>query len=185
MSQRTLGRWTTIGVLAAVRRPDLFAGLVLVCPSPRYTNTDCYAGGFEERDIDELLALMDINQLDWSTTMAPVVMGEGSDLGIQADWRESVCRTDPAIAKAFARVTFKSDHRAEYRQVGKPALIVACREDMLAPRAVSEFVRDAIPGGRLVMLDATGHCPHMTHPRETIAVLRNHLGSAGAVSSAA
>lgn len=175
----------TIGVLAAVRRPDLFAGLVLVCPSPRYTNTDTYIGGFEERDIDELLTLMDINQLDWSATMAPAVMGEGSDPGVQADWRESVCRVDPVISKAFAQATFKSDHRAAYREVRTPTLIVSCSDDTLAPAAVSAFVRDAIPDSRMVVLDATGHCPHMTHPEATIAAIRAHLPAGRAISAAA
>ena len=175
----------TIGVLAAVRRPDLFVGLALVCPSPRYSNTDCYFGGFEERDIEELLALMDINQLDWSAIMAPVVMGAESDGGSQADWRESVCRTDPAIAKAFARVTFTSDHRAEYRQVRTPTLIVACRDDALAPREVSAFVHEAIPGSRLVMLDASGHCPHMTEPDAVAAAVRGFLESRDGLSTAA
>ena len=175
----------TIGVLAAVRRPELFAGLVLVCPSPRYSNTDCYTGGFEERDIDELLVLMEINQLDWSATMAPVVMGAGSDPELQGDWRESVCRTDPAIVKDFARVTFKSDHRAEYRRVRTPTLIIACRDDALAPREVSGFVRDAIPGSRLVTLDATGHCPHMTDPGAVIAATWDFLASRDTTSTAA
>jgi sigma-B regulation protein RsbQ len=175
----------TIGVLAAVKRPDLFAGLILVCPSPRYTNTDCYTGGFEERDIEELLTLMDINQLDWSATMAPVVMGAGAEAAIQTDWRESVCRTDPGIAKAFARVTFTSDHRGEYRQVTTPTLIVACSDDMLAPQTVSCFVHEAIAESRLVTLDATGHCPHMTHPDETIAAIRDYLAARGAMPSAA
>lgn len=175
----------TIGVLAAVRRPELFAGLTLVCPSPRYINTDCYHGGFEERDVDELLTLLDINALDWSATMAPVVMGEGADPAIQGDWRESVCKIDPTIAKAFARATFKSDHRAEYREVRAPTLIVACRDDALAPQEVSAFVHDAIPGSRLITLDTTGHCPHMTEPRAVMAALREFLGSGGAGSRAA
>lgn len=175
----------TIGVLAAVRRPDLFAGLVLVCPSPRYTNTDAYTGGFEETDIDELLTLMDINQLDWSATMAPVVMGEGADPDIQSDWRESVCRVDPAIAKAFARATFKSDYRAEYRAVRRPTLIVSCSNDMLAPPEVSTFVQSAILDSRLVVLDATGHSPHMTHPEVTIAAIRQHMAAADTTSAAA
>ena len=172
-------------MLAAVRRPELFAGLALICPSPRYINTDCYHGGFEERDVDELLGLLDINALDWSATMAPVVMGEGADPAIQADWRESVCRTDPTIAKSFARATFKSDHRADYREVRTPTLIVACCDDALAPQEVSAFVHDAIPGSQLVTLDTTGHCPHMTEPRAVIAALREFLASGDARSRAA
>ncbi len=161
----------TIGVLAAVKRPDLFAGLALICPSPRYSNTESYTGGFEERDIDELLDLMDINQVDWSAALAPVVLGP-DEHEMQGEWRESVCRTDPTAAKEFASATFKSDHRADYRQVSTPALIVECSHDALAPRQVGEWVHAAVQGSRLVTLEATGHCPHMTRPQDVIAALR-------------
>ena len=168
---------STIGVLAAVKRPELFAGLVLICPSPRYANTDTYTGGFAERDIEELLTLIDINHMDWSAVMAPVVVGEGSDADLQDEWRDSVCRTDPAIAKQFARVTFTSDHRAEYRQVAVPSLIIECSADSLAPAEVGAWVHAAISGSRLVTLEATGHCPHVTTPLEAISAVRAFLSA--------
>jgi sigma-B regulation protein RsbQ len=174
----------TIGVLAAVKRPDLFAGLVLICPSPRYSNTDTYSGGFNEADIDELLDLLEINNLDWSSVMAPVVLGP-DNLDAQAEWRESVCRADPAIAKEFARATFKSDHRAEFRQVSTPTLVIECSSDNLAPREVGAWVRDAIKGSRLVTVDATGHCPHMTAPADVIRIIRSFNPADHAVRTAA
>ena len=44
-----------IGALASIQVPDLFAGLVMVGPSPRYINDGAYVGGFTESQIDELL----------------------------------------------------------------------------------------------------------------------------------
>lgn len=161
----------TIGVLAAVARPDLFSRLVLICASPRYVNTDTYVGGFDAADIDELLDLMDKNHLDWSQLMAPTVVGIDHP-EVQTEWRESVCRTDPTIAKAFARVTFTSDHRADYRRVTTPTLLIDCREDALAPDAVGRYVHEAIAESRRIVLDAEGHCPHMTVPDEVVAAIR-------------
>ena len=157
----------TIGVLAANARPDLFNQLVLICASPRYADTDTYIGGFGEADIDELLDLMDKNHLDWSALMAPTVVGAGEP-EVQMEWRDSVCRIDPEIAKAFARVTFTSDHRLDYRKVTTPTLLIDCSDDALAPDAVGRYVHDAIRGSRRIVLTAEGHCPHMTSPDQVV-----------------
>lgn len=158
----------TIGVLAAARRPDLFSRLVLVCPSPRYTNAEDYVGGFAERDIDELLDLMDKNHLDWSALMSPAVAG-ADHLEAQEEWRASVCRTDPTIAKQFARVTFTSDHRADFAGVATPTLLIECTSDALAPPEVGAYIQSVMGDCRRLVLDAAGHCPHMTAPDLVIA----------------
>jgi sigma-B regulation protein RsbQ len=172
----------TIGVLAANARPDLFSQLVLICASPRYANTDTYVGGFGAADIDELLDLMDKNHLDWADLMAPTVVGS-DHAEVQTEWRDSVCRTDPAIAKAFARVTFTSDHRADYRQVTTPTLLIDCSDDALAPEAVGRYVNDAIKGSRRIVLSAEGHCPHMTAPDEVVAAILKVTWSKAAVAA--
>lgn len=166
----------TIGVLAAVARPDLFSQLILICASPRYQNTDTYTGGFGEADIDELLDLMDKNHLDWSALMAPTLMGpDHSEL--ETEWRDSVCRTDPIIAKAFARATFTSDHREDFRKVTTPTLLIDCSTDALAPPEVGQFVHAAIKGSRRIVLEAEGHCPHMTAPHEVVAAIATVVSS--------
>jgi sigma-B regulation protein RsbQ len=161
----------TIGVLAAVKRPDLFSKMVLICASPRYANTDVYRGGFDIHDIEELLELLDKNQLDWSATMAPVVMGDGSDLDHQTEWRDSVCRTDPRAARELARITFTSDHRADYRKVTTPSLLVECADDALAPPEVGQYMHEAIRPSRREILQTSGHCPHVTAPEAVIAAI--------------
>jgi sigma-B regulation protein RsbQ len=167
----------TIGVLAAVARPELFSSLVLLCPSPRYINGDGYEGGFGAADIDELLDLMDKNHLDWSALMAPTVIGADNDSALQDEWRDSVCRSDPTIAKAFAGVTFRSDHRADFAKVSVPTLLVECSDDALAPPHVGAFVHQSIKGSRRVILPASGHCPHMSAPEQVIAAMREFIGT--------
>jgi sigma-B regulation protein RsbQ len=156
-----------IGVLAAVEEPQRFAKLVLVGPSPRYIDDDGYVGGFQESDIDEMLESLDSNYLGWSTTMAPVIMGNGDRPQLGEELSESFCRTDPAIAKRFARVTFTSDNRADLARVATPTLVLQCTEDVIAPVAVGEYVRDAMPNATMVMLAATGHCPNLSAPEQT------------------
>ena len=160
-----------IGVLASTAEPDRFAGLVLVCPSPRYLDDDGYTGGFTRPDIAELLESLDSNYLGWSSAIAPAIMGNPDRPELGAELTASFCRTDPDIARRFARVTFLSDDRAALPRVTVPTLVLQCTQDVIAPVAVGEYVRDAVPGARLVMLDATGHCPHLSAPEATTAAI--------------
>jgi sigma-B regulation protein RsbQ len=167
-----------IGVLAAAAQPELFRALVLVGPSPRYVNDGPYVGGFEPADIEALLTSMESNYLGWSTAMAPAIMGHPERPELGAELTESFCRTDPEIARQFARVTFLSDNRSDLAAVNTPALILQCAQDVIAPVVVGEYVRDHLPGGELVMLAATGHCPHLSAPEETAAAISRFLDSA-------
>jgi sigma-B regulation protein RsbQ len=164
-----------IGVIAAARRPELFARLVLVGPSPRYIDDEGYRGGFSAADIDELLDSLDANFLGWSQTMAPVIMGNADRPQLGEELTNSFCRTDPEIAREFARVTFTSDNRADLRRASVPALVLQCRDDVIAPYEVGEYVQRELPDATLVVLDATGHCPNLSAPDETIAAIRDFL----------
>src|SRR5579875_1798872 len=168
----------TIGILAAAASPSRFAALVLVGPSPRYIDEEGYVGGFSRADIDELLASLDSNYLGWSSAIAPVIMGRPDRPDLGQELEESFCRTDPDIAPRFAHVTFLSDNPADLARVETPALVVQCTNDVIAPVAVGEFVAQQLPNGRLAMLDATGHCPHLSAPEETIRAIEEFLQSA-------
>ncbi|WP_210480966.1 alpha/beta fold hydrolase [Naasia sp. SYSU D00948] len=164
-----------IGVLAASREPSRFGALVLVGPSPRYVNDDGYAGGFGQEDIDALLDTLDANYLGWSSTMAPLIIGNPQRPELGAEMVASFCRTDPAIAQHFARVTFLSDNRRDLRDVSVPTLVVQCRDDLIAPQSVGEYVHREIRGSRFTVLDATGHCPNLSAPDELVQAIRSFL----------
>ena len=166
-----------IGVLAALKEPGRFARLVLIGPSPRYIDDGDYLGGFTTKDIDDLLDVLDSNYLGWSSMMAPVIMGNPDRPQLGAELTESFCRTNPEIAKQFARVTFLSDNRADLPLVTTPSLILQCSQDVIAPRSVGEYVHRHLAGSELVVLDATGHCPHLSAPDATIAAMRGFLAA--------
>jgi sigma-B regulation protein RsbQ len=166
-----------IGILAAIKAPERFAHLVLIGPSPRYINSeaDGYEGGFQKHEIDELLEFQDANYLGWATALAPVIMGNPDRPDLATELNNSFCRTDPEIARQFAAVTFKSDNRADLARVVTPSLILQCREDAIAPPIVGEYVHGALADSRLEVLDAVGHCPHLSAPDETISAIRRYL----------
>ena len=144
-----------IGVLAARLEPQRFAKLVLVTPSPRYIDDGDYRGGFSRADIQELLESLSDNYLGWSATMAPVIMGNPDRPELGEELTNSFCRTDPAIARVFARVTFLSDNRADLAKVSVPALVLECSNDAIAPPEVGRFTHEQIDGSTLVTLAAT------------------------------
>jgi sigma-B regulation protein RsbQ len=173
-----------IGVLAANQEPGRFSRLVMVGPSPRYINdAPDYVGGFERADIEGLLETMDKNYIGWANFLAPAIMKNPERPELSAELEASFCSTDPVIARNFAEATFFADNRADLADVRVPSLIMQCSDDMIAPRAVGDYLRVALPDSTLRVMTATGHCPHMSHPEETIAVIREYL--AQPVSTAA
>ncbi|MDP1794649.1 MAG: alpha/beta hydrolase [Acidimicrobiales bacterium] len=165
-----------IGALAVAREPDRFAKLVLVGPSPRYINDDGYVGGFERQDIVGLLDSLGSNYLGWSKSMAPVIMGNADRPELGDELTDSFCRTDPAIAKQFARVTFLSDNRADLAKVTTESLVLQCRDDVIAPLEVGEYVAGQLPNATLVVLDAIGHCPNLSAPDATADAIAAFVG---------
>ncbi len=161
-----------IGVLAAVKEPDQFAKLVLIGPSPRYIDDGDYTGGFTREDIEGLLESLDSNYLGWSHAFGPVIMGTPDRPELGEELTNSFCRTDPEIAKQFAHVTFMSDNRGDLSKLVVPALVLQCSDDVIAPKHVGEYVHGQLRDSRLVLMKATGHCPNLSAPDETVAAIR-------------
>ncbi len=165
-----------IGALASFKRPELFSNLVMLVPSPCYINhPPDYEGGFERADLDGLFEMMDKNFIGWASFLAPVVMKNPERPELGAELEESFCSTDPQMARRFAEATFYSDNRDDLEKINTPALIVQVTDDAVAPVSVGKFMHEKMPNGELVLMDASGHCPHMSHPRETIEIMTNYL----------
>jgi sigma-B regulation protein RsbQ len=164
-----------IGVLAALKKPQYFSDLILVGPSPCYINSEGYIGGFNRTDIEELLDTMDKNYIGWANFLAPAIMKNPERPELGQELTESFCSTDPKIARQFAFTTFFSDNRKDLPKVKTPSLIMQCSDDLIAPSEVGEYLHANLSGSTLKVLKATGHCPHMSHPEETIAVMQEYL----------
>jgi sigma-B regulation protein RsbQ len=164
-----------IGLLANLESPESFAAQIMVGPSPCYINDGDYVGGFSRGDIEGLLDTLDSNYLGWSSTMAPIIMGAPDQPALQQELTNSFCRTDPEIAKQFARVTFLSDVRAELPKLAAPTLILQCNDDVIAPVAVGEYMHRSIPRSTLAIIENIGHCPHLSAPSASAAAIDSFL----------
>ncbi len=167
-----------VGVLAANRDPGRFSRLIMVGPSPRYINDTGYVGGFERADIEGLLELMDKNYIGWANFLAPVIMKNDDRPELTRELHESFCSTDPKITRRFAETTFFADNRADLPQLRVPSLIMQCSEDAIAPVEVGNYLHRTLPQSTLRMMKATGHCPHISHPEETIEAIKTYLAAA-------
>jgi len=164
-----------IGILAAIKEPERFAKLVLIGPSPRYINDGDYVGGFDKADLEGMLDSLDSNYLGWSSAIAPVIMGNPGRPELGEELLNSFCATDPEIARRFAHVTFTGDNRGDLPKLRTPALILQCTDDVIAPAVVGDYVHKHLAGSTLVAMNATGHCPNLSAPDETIAAIKAFL----------
>jgi sigma-B regulation protein RsbQ len=164
-----------VGILASKKAPELFDKLVMVGPSPHYIDDGDYVGGFTEAQIHELLEFLDSNHMGWSQAMAPMIMGNPERPELGEELTNSFCRTDPKIARQFARATFLSDNRSDLPRVKPRCLVLQCSEDVIAPQSVGEYVHAKLPDSAFVLLDATGHCPNLSAPDATIAAIKAFL----------
>ncbi|WP_211272802.1 alpha/beta fold hydrolase [Domibacillus antri] len=165
-----------IGVLAANKKAALFEKLIMIGPSPCYLNDPPdYYGGFEKEDVDALLNMMEKNYNGWAKYLAPIIMKNEERTSLTEGFEQTLCANDPIIARQFAEVTFLSDVRDELRKVTTPTLILQMRDDAIAPVEVGEYVHAQIKNSRLVLMQASGHNPHMSHPAETAACIQAYL----------
>jgi sigma-B regulation protein RsbQ len=168
-----------IGLLAGIKAPDRFQSHVMIGPSPCYINDADYVGGFSRADIDGLLDTMESNYLGWSSNMAPAIMGapDRPELGIELT--NSFCRTDPDIAKHFARTTFLSDNRSDLPNLLAPTLVIQCSDDLIAPRSVGDYMQRVLPRGTLRVIQNIGHCPHLSSPGACVDAIDEFLRTPG------
>jgi sigma-B regulation protein RsbQ len=168
----------TIALLASIRDPDRFSELILVTPSPRYLDDPPdYRGGFSRADIDGLFDMMDVNAMGWAAFLAPVVMSNPDRPELSADLERTFCSIDPVMARQFAEVTFLADNRPDLARVTTPSLILQVAHDAVAPMEVGAYMHRHLKDSTLTVLDATGHCPHVSHPSETIGAIQEYLAA--------
>lgn len=164
-----------IGALACIERPELFKNLIMVGPSPCYINDGDYPGGFSPAELESLSHSLESNYLGWSSAITPTIMGNSDKPELTEELTNSFCRNDPERAIHFAKVTFGGDNRKDLPLISTPTLVIQCSEDFIAPLAVGKFVHSAIKHSKFTLLKATGHCPHLSAPKETIEAIQAYL----------
>lgn len=154
---------SVIAGIASLNVGDRISDITMICPSPCFLNMPPdYTGGFEREDLEELINLMDKNYIGWANYLAPLVMGAGHSSELIGELSGSFCSTDPIVAKTFAKATFFSDYRSMLKEIRKPTLIFQSSKDSLAAPEIGTYMAENIKESRLELIEAEGHCLHMT-----------------------
>jgi sigma-B regulation protein RsbQ len=79
------------------------------------------------------------------------------------------------VAKTFAKATFFSDYRSLLKDISVPTLILQSAKDSLASPDIGKYMIESIPNSQLELIQAEGHCLHMTDPGLIIPLLINFI----------
>ncbi|WP_316801286.1 alpha/beta hydrolase [Pedobacter frigidisoli] len=166
-----------IGMIAALQKPEAFKKLVFIGPSPKYLNDGEYIGGFESDDIQTIFNSIEEDYASWAKGIAPILMDKADRPELSNFLQECFEETDPSIALAFAMATFKTDCRDKFKDLTVPSLTLQSSSDIMAPLSAGDFIHQNTPDNFLVVMQATGHFPHISEPEETIREIKAFIKS--------
>ncbi|MFD0666270.1 alpha/beta fold hydrolase [Ramlibacter sp. MAHUQ-53] len=166
---------TMIGLLADAHAPQAIAAHAMVAPSPCYLNDGDYRGGFDRAVLDQTLGLMETDVEAWTQAMMPLLLAPDANDPMAQELTSAFCRARPEALVKLARATFLGDLRGQLPGLAKPVLLLQCDQDMVAPRAVGDFMASALPDCTLAVIRNPGHCPHLTTPQACIDAIGKFL----------
>lgn len=171
-----------IGLLASIQKPEYFDRLVLIGPSPYYLNdhTDDYYGGWDREQLEGLIEMLEQNFMGWASSLALAVAQNPDQPELASELENNFCSIDPDVALRFSNAAFFSDNRKDLPFVSVPSLILQGREDVVAPITVGEYMNRTLKGSEYRLMKAEGHCPHLSHPEETVRLIREYLSGSAA-----
>lgn len=163
-----------IGILASIRRPELFSKLILIGASPRFLNDEEYHGGFELGEIEKVFSAMEANYEAWVNGFAPLAVGADVPTAVR-EFSRTLFNMRPDISLFVSRTVFNSDLRGVLGLVKVPCCIIQTARDVSVPVSVATYLKNHLGGRNTVeMLNIEGHLPHLSAP----ALLAQHLNRA-------
>ncbi|MFB1082733.1 alpha/beta fold hydrolase [Jeotgalibacillus sp. JSM ZJ347] len=164
-----------IGTIAAIRRPELFRQMMMIAASPRYLNDEGYHGGFDHESIEGMLDMMEKNFNEWAKYLAPVASKNEDRPELAENFEKQLLSNDHTIARQFAEATFLVDMRQELKQMNVPVVVMQPGDDTIVPHEAALYLSSEFPESELVILGASGHNPHISHPEEVIKYIKKYI----------
>ncbi|KAJ7958254.1 Sigma factor sigB regulation protein rsbQ [Quillaja saponaria] len=153
-----------IGILASIRRPELFSKLILIGASPRFLNDKDYHGGFEQGEIEKLFSAMEANYEAWVYGFAPLSVGADVPAAVR-EFSRTLFNMRPDISLFVSRTVFDCDLRGILGLVKVPCGIIQTAKDASVPASVAMYLKEHLGGWSTVhWLDTEGHLPHLSAP---------------------
>ncbi|GAA5175626.1 alpha/beta hydrolase [Pseudonocardia eucalypti] len=167
---------TAVAVRTATRHPDRVTGLVLTAGFAHPNNRMRLA-------VDVWRALLEADRTLLARFLTLVATGErhleARTPDELSDAVTALAEFIPAGSPEQVDLVDSVDTRAELPGIRVPTQVIAATLDLLAPPALSRELAGAIPGARLVEIDA-GHLVGEEAPVEWLAAIRSFLPSVAA-----
>ena len=151
-------------------------------------NSEDYEGGFDQPDIEALLASIASDFRGWAEGFVPLIVGDADPSAAELLAR-SFFAMDPRAAHGVARMIFQSDQRAVLDAVAAPCTLVHVSRDFAAPPCVGRYMQARmLAAGRcaaaaMETIDSVGHFPQLVAPQQVLDVLEGvmlrHGGGGG------
>ncbi len=160
----------TVALLAALQRPELFSGLVLVDGLIHHP-----------ADNENNLFLQSL-KTDFEGTISRFVdmcVPEREAVAIRRWGRQILHRSEPAAAARLIECMAGIDLRSRVSEITIPTVIIHGSEDKIVPLSDALFLADEIPSAQLHVIDGAGHVPTMTHADEVAGIIDTYFDSNG------
>jgi pimeloyl-ACP methyl ester carboxylesterase len=106
---------------------------------------------------------------------APAVLGPNPTPSVRDEAIAMMAEIRPTGYRQAAVAIAELDTRAILPSIDVPTLVIAGQHDAIVPPATAEYLRDHIPGARLVVIPGAGHLSGQERPAEYNAALREFL----------
>lgn len=95
---------------------------------------------------------------------ADALLAQPADPILRSRVVETMARIDPAAYALAAEAVWLADQRLEAASVRCPTLILCGSSDQITPAALSEELKELIPGAGMVEIAGAGHLPNLEQP---------------------
>lgn len=156
LAGESLGALTCL--LAALRDPSRFDGLVLVDGAPAASR-------------DAMEPLVNGSRSDYAATVRAFVdacVPEPDADHIRRWARQILLRADPEAAARVFESHYEENAAADITQIAVPTLLIHGENDVIVPVDLAKAVAAAIPSAEIVVLPDTGHLPTMTRAQTVV-----------------
>jgi sigma-B regulation protein RsbQ len=167
-----------ICLLAAIERPSVVQRVVMIGATPHYMTEADYPGGMSTQDRDAVYRTVMTSSSSLADLFAPLAYARADRPDLVREMAEVIRSIpDDRILTILCSI-LQSDHRADLPRLAQPSLLIQSSDDAFVPRAVADYLHASLQHSTLVLIDATGHLPHVSAPKKTIEAMQAFVDAA-------
>lgn len=165
-----------VAMRAALDHPDKIARLILLASTPKFVAAGDWPHGLPLPELETFGAALraepEATLLRFLSLQTRGMAGQKPLLQeMRRTLRAASAAADAALAAGLAMLR-DSDLRGALARLAQPTLVMHGALDTLTPAAAGEWLAQALPDARHLMLPRAGHAPHLSHHEDVAAAIR-------------